>query len=74
MGTQSYGKGSVQTVLPLMHEDGLKLTIAKYATPSGRFIDGIGITPDIVVERSPQDTSDVQFDAAKQWLIEHPTL
>ncbi|MFC2301187.1 MAG: S41 family peptidase [Selenomonas artemidis] len=74
VGTQSYGKGSVQTVLPLMHEDGLKLTIAKYATPSGRFIDGIGITPDIVVERSPQDTSDVQFDAAKQWLIEHPAL
>jgi len=74
IGTKSYGKGSVQTVLPLMHEDGLKLTIAKYATPSGRFIDGIGITPDVTVERSAQDTSDVQFDAAKQWLIAHPTL
>ena len=74
IGTKSYGKGSVQTVLPLMHEDGLKLTIAKYATPSGRFIDGIGITPDVMVERSAQDTSDVQFDAAKQWLIAHPTL
>ncbi|EKU70621.1 S41 family peptidase [Selenomonas sp. F0473] len=74
IGTTSYGKGSVQTVLPLMHEDGLKLTVAKYATPSGRFIDGIGIVPDVVVERSPQDASDVQFEAAKRWLIDHPTL
>ena len=74
IGTTSYGKGSVQAVLPLFHEDGLKLTIAKYVTPSGRSIDGTGITPDIIVERSPQDTSDVQFEAAKQYLIEHPSL
>ena len=74
IGTTSYGKGSVQAVLPLFHEDGLKLTIAKYVTPSGRSIDGTGIAPDIVVERSPQDTQDVQFEEAKKYLEEHPTL
>ena len=74
IGTTSYGKGSVQAVLPLLHEDGLKLTIAKYVTPSGRSIDGVGITPDIEVQRSATDTSDVQFDAAKRYLEEHPTL
>ena len=64
----------MQAVLPLFHEDGLKLTIAKYVTPNGRSIDGTGITPDITVERSPQDTTDVQFEAAKRYLTEHPTL
>ena len=72
IGTTSYGKGSVQAVLPLFHEDGLKLTIAKYVTPNGRSIDGTGITPDIVVERTPTDTEDVQFEAAKKYLEEHP--
>ena len=43
VGTQSYGKGSVQIVVPLLHEDGIKLTIAKYYTPSGRSIDGTGM-------------------------------
>ena len=74
IGTTSYGKGSVQAVLPLFHEDGLKLTIAKYVTPNGRSIDGTGITPDIIVNRSPKDVTDAQFEAAKQWLMEHPTL
>ena len=74
IGTTSYGKGSVQAVLPLFHEDGLKLTIAKYVTPNGRSIDGTGITPDIIVDRSPKDVTDAQFEAAKQWLLEHPTL
>ena len=74
IGTTSYGKGSVQAVLPLLHDDGLKLTIAKYSTPSGRFIDGTGITPDVIVKRTPEDTSDAQFDAAKAWLLAHPTL
>ena len=73
IGTTSYGKGSVQAVLPLFHEDGLKLTIAKYVTPNGRSIDGTGITPDIVVERSSTDTRDAQFDVAKRYLLEHPT-
>ncbi|WP_243373271.1 S41 family peptidase [Geotalea sp. SG265] len=49
MGTQSFGKGSVQSVLPLRNGDGLKLTTAKYYTPNGRSIQAKGITPDIVV-------------------------
>ena len=51
MGTDSFGKGSVQTVLPLTNERALKLTTALYFTPSGRSIQAQGIVPDIVVER-----------------------
>jgi carboxyl-terminal processing protease len=50
MGTQSFGKGSVQTVLPLKDNYGLKLTTALYYTPNGRSIQAKGISPDIVVE------------------------
>ena len=50
MGTQSFGKGSVQSILSLKNGDGLKLTTARYYTPSGRSIQAKGITPDIVVE------------------------
>ncbi len=49
VGETSYGKGSVQTLIPMAHDDGLKLTIAKYYTPSGRCIDGVGIEPDIEI-------------------------
>jgi len=51
MGTQSFGKGSVQTIIPLSDESGLRLTTARYFTPNGRSIQAKGITPDIVVER-----------------------
>jgi carboxyl-terminal processing protease len=50
LGTQSFGKGSVQTIIPLSDGSGLRLTTAKYYTPNGRSIHGKGITPDIVVE------------------------
>ena len=50
VGTQSFGKGSVQTIIPLSDGAGLRLTTAKYFTPKGRSIQGKGITPDIVVE------------------------
>lgn len=49
LGTQSFGKGSVQTVLPLNGEHALKLTTARYYTPNGRSIQAQGITPDIEV-------------------------
>ena len=52
MGTDSFGKGSVQTVLPLNNERGLKLTTALYYTPNGRSIQAQGIVPDIVVHRA----------------------
>jgi len=51
MGTQSFGKGSVQTVIELDDGSGLKLTIARYLTPSGRSIQERGITPDVWVEQ-----------------------
>ena len=50
LGTQSFGKGSVQTIIPLSDDSGLRLTTARYYTPKGRSIQAKGITPDIVVE------------------------
>jgi carboxyl-terminal processing protease len=54
MGTQTFGKGSVQTVLPLPGNTAIKLTTARYYTPSGRSIQAKGITPDILVEDTPE--------------------
>lgn len=53
VGTTSFGKGSVQTILPLGDGSGLRLTTAKYYTPKGRSIQSTGITPDIVVKLAP---------------------
>ena len=50
VGTQTFGKGSVQTVLPLRGGAGLALTTAHYETAGGHFIHGVGITPDVIVE------------------------
>jgi carboxyl-terminal processing protease len=52
MGTQTFGKGSVQTVLPLGNNTAIKLTTARYYTPNGRSIQAKGIVPDILVEDS----------------------
>ena len=51
LGTTSFGKGSVQTIIPLSGSGAMRLTTARYYTPSGRSIQGIGIDPDIVVEQ-----------------------
>ncbi len=51
MGTQSFGKGSVQTVLPLANDRAIKLTTALYYTPKGRSIQALGITPNIIVRQ-----------------------
>lgn len=56
MGTDSFGKGSVQTVVPLAEDRAIKLTTARYYTPSGRSIQAQGIVPDIVVERAKVET------------------
>jgi len=55
LGTQTFGKGSVQTILPLPNNQAVKLTTARYYTPSGRSIQAKGITPDIVVDDSPDN-------------------
>jgi carboxyl-terminal processing protease len=49
IGTRSFGKGSVQTIIPLENHGALRLTTARYYTPAGRSIQGEGITPDVVV-------------------------
>src|SRR4029079_13228571 len=56
VGTQSFGKGSVQTIIPLGANGALRLTTARYYTPSGKSIQAQGITPDIkVVQDLPPD-------------------
>jgi carboxyl-terminal processing protease len=56
MGTESFGKGSVQTVVPLSEHSAIKLTTARYFTPNGRSIQAHGIVPDVVVERAKVET------------------
>lgn len=64
IGTQTYGKGIVQTVKPLTDGSAIKFTIAKYFTPKGQDIHGKGVTPDIVVEYGTDADVDTQLDAA----------
>lgn len=69
VGTKSFGKGSVQTVMPLRGEGAMRLTTARYYTPSGRSIQALGVSPDIVVEqprRKPDEEMEeeqTKFDA-----------
>jgi len=55
LGENSYGKGSVQSIIPLRNGGGMRLTISKYYLPSGDSISEVGVTPDIVVEETGQD-------------------
>ncbi len=58
VGTQTFGKGSVQTILPLNNGTAIKLTTARYFTPNGRSIQAKGITPDIVAEEGTISTGE----------------
>ena len=58
VGTKSFGKGSVQTVMPLRGDAAMRLTTARYYTPSGRSIQALGVSPDIVVEQPIRDPGD----------------
>ncbi|HZS33068.1 MAG TPA: S41 family peptidase, partial [Methylomirabilota bacterium] len=60
LGQQTFGKGSVQTIIPLSDGSGLRLTTARYFTPKGRSIHGKGITPDIVIEPPKEEASAVK--------------
>ncbi|MBP7255058.1 MAG: S41 family peptidase [Negativicutes bacterium] len=64
VGTKSYGKGSVQGVIPIGNAEAIKLTIAKYYTPSNVSIDGVGIEPNIIVELPNDAKTDVQLAKA----------
>lgn len=57
MGERTFGKGSVQTILPIGDQGAIRLTTARYYTPSGRSIQGLGITPDIAVQATREDDS-----------------
>ena len=73
LGTKTFGKGSVQTVIPLSDGSGLRLTTAKYFTPKGRSIHGSGITPDIVVELpKPEATARTPAEQQARDQILHP--
>ena len=67
VGKTSYGKGIVQNIIPLDDGDALKLTTAKYFTPNGNYIHGVGVSPDVEVEydyTGPEDeTYDKQYDS-----------
>ncbi|MGN6548456.1 MAG: S41 family peptidase [Pararhizobium sp.] len=72
LGTRSFGKGSVQTIIPLGQNGALRLTTALYYTPSGKSIQGTGITPDIKVEEPvPADLKDKLVPPAETELKGH---
>ncbi|MCX7816706.1 MAG: S41 family peptidase [Syntrophales bacterium] len=73
LGTQTFGKGSVQTVIPLENGDALKLTTARYFTPKGRSIQAEGITPDIIVkyQRSPDEEDGDEYIVREKDLRGH---
>ena len=71
MGTDSFGKGSVQTVIPLTQNKAIKLTTARYFTPNGRSIQAQGIVPDILVERARIETLPEQIGIAEADLSGH---
>ena len=66
VGTQSFGKGSVQTLMPLAGDAAMRLTTARYYTPSGRSIQALGISPDIVVQQPVKPVDAAAADAAKE--------
>jgi len=66
VGTKSFGKGSVQTVMPLRDDAAMRLTTARYYTPSGRSIQALGVSPDIVVEQPRRRPDDDDSDAARR--------
>ena len=68
VGTKTFGKGIVQTVFPLEQGAGLKMTTARYLTPSGQFIHEKGIEPNVVVEQEPGAEVDVQLERAIELL------
>ncbi len=83
VGTNSFGKGSVQTVVPLRGEGAMRLTTARYYTPSGRSIQALGISPDIIVEQprravdaetEEEETSNTRSEAGLRGSLENDSL
>jgi carboxyl-terminal processing protease len=74
LGTTSFGKGSVQTVKPLKDGSGIKFTIARYYTPSGRSIQAKGIEPDIVLKRRLLESTDEEEDTIESLFLKEKDL
>ena len=72
VGTQTFGKGLVQSVRSLPDGSGIAITVAKYLTPSGRDINKLGIEPDILVELTEQDREALSEDREKIGTLEDP--
>lgn len=72
MGVQTYGKGSVQTVMPLSGGRAIKLTTSRYFTPTGESIHGLGIEPDVIVDDS--DTQTTLFGQELRKVVEDKTV
>ena len=65
MGVKSFGKGSVQTIIPVQRDSAMRLTTAKYYTPSGNSIQATGIIPDIEVKQANIEEFDEMIDRRK---------
>jgi len=72
VGAQTFGKGSVQTILPMSDGSGLRLTTAKYYTPKGRSIQNVGIEPDIMVK--PPAPKDAKGSAVNRTILREKDL
>jgi len=70
VGTRSFGKGSVQTIMPLQGDGAMRLTTARYYTPSGRSIQALGVSPDVIVEFRRPTPEDEQTTAAQKQRYE----
>ena len=70
IGTQTFGKGIVQTIQPLTDGSAIKYTIAKYFTPKGQDIHGVGVTPDITVEPDSSSDTDNQLEEGINYVKE----
>src|SRR6202166_2561784 len=72
VGTQTFGKGSVQTILPLDDHSALRLTTARYYTPNGRSIQAVGITPDVDVDNPKPTLASLEVEGAE--VDENPEI
>ena len=70
LGTKSFGKGSVQSVIPLGENGAMRLTTARYYTPSGRSIQALGVVPDIIVEQLPRLNKEKEEDKTSTRITE----
>ncbi len=69
LGENSYGKGSVQSIIPLRNGGGIRLTISKYYLPSGKSISEVGVSPDIVVEEQNQFELESEKDNQLKYAV-----